>query len=72
MANTHPSNAVHLILGGARSGKSGYAEQLAAQTGLGVCYVATAKALDEEMAARISQHKDDRPSTGKPLKNLSN
>lgn len=62
MPNTHSSNAVHLILGGARSGKSGYAEQLAAESGLDVCYVATAKPLDAEMAERITKHQNDRPS----------
>jgi adenosylcobinamide kinase/adenosylcobinamide-phosphate guanylyltransferase len=51
-----------LILGGARSGKSSYAEQLAAQRGRRVVYVATAQAWDEEMALRISNHKAQRAS----------
>ena len=42
-----------LILGGARSGKSTYAEQLAAAYGE-VLYVATAEAWDDEMRVRIA------------------
>ncbi|CAH0533704.1 Bifunctional adenosylcobalamin biosynthesis protein CobP [Vibrio stylophorae] len=56
------SPSLHLILGGARSGKSRLAEKLAAQTGLAVCYVATATAGDAEMAARIAKHQNDRPN----------
>ncbi|MFT0212737.1 bifunctional adenosylcobinamide kinase/adenosylcobinamide-phosphate guanylyltransferase [Pseudomonas sp. F1_0610] len=52
-----------LILGGARSGKSRLAEQLAQQVEGSVCYIATAQALDAEMQARIAQHKAQRPST---------
>ena len=51
-----------LILGGARSGKSSYAEQLAADSGGTVLYVATAQAWDAEMAARISAHQAQRPA----------
>jgi adenosylcobinamide kinase/adenosylcobinamide-phosphate guanylyltransferase len=51
----------HLILGGARSGKSRYAEAAALASGLAVTVVATAQALDEEMALRIAQHQADRP-----------
>lgn len=51
-----------LILGGARSGKSHYAEVCAAETGLDVLYVATAQAFDEEMQKRIQQHQQQRPS----------
>lgn len=53
---------VHLILGGARSGKSGYAESLAKQTAFDVTYVATAQAHDQEMSERIVQHQLDRPN----------
>ena len=49
------------ILGGARSGKSTYAEELALKLGGKVTYIATAEALDEEMAARIENHKKARP-----------
>ena len=50
-----------LILGGARSGKSRYAEQAAPQLGRRVLYVATAEAGDDEMAARIAAHQAARP-----------
>ena len=51
-----------LILGGARSGKSAYAEQRAADYD-DVCCLVTAWAGDEEMQARIDKHKADRPAT---------
>jgi adenosylcobinamide kinase/adenosylcobinamide-phosphate guanylyltransferase len=51
-----------LILGGARSGKSRYAEQAAARLGGRVLFVATAEAGDEEMQARIAAHRAARPA----------
>lgn len=51
----------YFITGGARSGKSRYAEDLAAALGGPVTYIATAEPLDEEMAARIEQHRRRRP-----------
>lgn len=50
-----------LILGGARSGKSSYAQSLAGATGKSVTFIATAQALDEEMSARIQKHRAERP-----------
>ncbi|MDH5631836.1 MAG: bifunctional adenosylcobinamide kinase/adenosylcobinamide-phosphate guanylyltransferase [Gammaproteobacteria bacterium] len=51
-----------LILGGARSGKSQLAQNLAMASGLPVVYVATAAAGDDEMAQRIAMHRQQRPS----------
>lgn len=52
----------HLILGGARSGKSAYAEKLATESGLAVTYIASAQIYDAEFGARIQHHKDRRPA----------
>jgi adenosylcobinamide kinase / adenosylcobinamide-phosphate guanylyltransferase len=49
-----------LITGGARSGKSRYAERRAAELGGRMLYIATAEAKDEEMARRIAEHKKRR------------
>lgn len=53
-----------LILGGARSGKSRYAQEFAAKCAgeSPVTYVATAQAGDDEMRDRIVRHKADRPA----------
>jgi adenosylcobinamide kinase / adenosylcobinamide-phosphate guanylyltransferase len=50
-----------LILGGARSGKSTFAERLAAGSGKTVSFIATATDNDEEMHQRIIRHKASRP-----------
>jgi len=61
-----------LILGGARSGKSDYAEKLAAKTGRYVLYIATAQAGDKEMAARIEAHQQARPAGWQTLEAARN
>lgn len=58
-----PLSNITLILGGARSGKSTFAEKLATEHGGRVTYLATAQALDEEMQARIAQHRAVRSAT---------
>src|SRR5258708_19656749 len=50
-----------LILGGARSGKSAFAERLAASSGQPVAFIARATASDDEMRARIARHRASRP-----------
>ena len=52
-----------LVTGGARSGKSSFAERLVAGLGPDIVYIATARALDKEMAERIAQHRLQRPAS---------
>lgn len=56
------SSPVHsvLVLGGAKSGKSSYAQALAESWGGRLVYLATAQAGDQEMAKRIARHQADR------------
>ena len=57
-----------LILGGARSGKSSYAQKRAYERGGDdVLFVATAQAIDDEMQTRIEAHRCDRPATWRTL-----
>jgi len=49
-----------LILGGARSGKSSYAQSVAEEAGKSVTFLATAQPLDKEMSARIQKHRAER------------
>lgn len=52
-----------LILGGARSGKSAFAQQQAIASGGPVLYLATAQAGDAEMQQRIARHRAERPAS---------
>jgi adenosylcobinamide kinase/adenosylcobinamide-phosphate guanylyltransferase len=54
------SKRICFITGGARSGKSVYAERLAGDIGGKRAYLATAQALDEEMVGRIEHHRERR------------
>jgi adenosylcobinamide kinase/adenosylcobinamide-phosphate guanylyltransferase len=58
---------ITLITGGARSGKSRLAQELARKSGGAVLFVATAEAGDEEMKQRIESHRKGRPSSWKTL-----
>lgn len=54
------ANRIYFITGGARSGKSAFAENLAGNLSGKRAYIATAQALDAEMAARIAKHQKSR------------
>ncbi|MGO9135696.1 MAG: bifunctional adenosylcobinamide kinase/adenosylcobinamide-phosphate guanylyltransferase [Methylovirgula sp.] len=62
MTDASPPPLVHslLILGGARSGKSSYAQKLAEESGKAPTLIATAWAGDAEMTERIAKHRSDR------------
>ena len=61
-----------LITGGARSGKSRFAQELAVRVNEPVLFVATAQAGDEEMQERIQRHKKARPASWNTLEATTN
>lgn len=69
MVKNNIMSNVTLVLGGARSGKSGYGEKLATERGptADILYVATAQPFDTEMKARIERHRLERPGHWKTL-----
>lgn len=62
LENKRETMRLTLVLGGARSGKSAYAENLAKQSGNTVIYLATAEVRDEAIAERVRLHQSARPS----------
>ncbi|HJM89211.1 MAG TPA: bifunctional adenosylcobinamide kinase/adenosylcobinamide-phosphate guanylyltransferase [Dehalococcoidia bacterium] len=54
---------IWFVTGGARSGKSRYAERLALETTLDVVYIATMEPHDDELRQRVERHRADRPAT---------
>jgi adenosylcobinamide kinase/adenosylcobinamide-phosphate guanylyltransferase len=58
-----------LVTGGARAGKSSFAERLAGQLAgaQSVCYLATAEPCDEEMRERINAHRASRPASWRTI-----
>ena len=56
-----------LVTGGARSGKSRFAVELAKSLGRRIVYVATGKATDEEMRWRIARHRRERPRSWRTI-----
>lgn len=60
---------VTLVLGGARSGKSRYAQALAAQAAQekDIVYLATAQVYDDQMRAKIERHRKERPASWKTV-----
>ncbi len=61
-----------LVTGGARSGKSYFAEQMCREIGDEVSYIATCEAFDDEMKARIEKHKQQRPESWKTYEAFKN
>lgn len=61
-----------LITGGARSGKSTFAEEKAKEFGNNVLYVATSKPIDDEMKQRIAKHRAQRPVEWETLEEYKN
>lgn len=61
MTASHPAGPT-LVLGGIRSGKSAFAEEITADLGGDVVYLATGVAVDDDFAERIRKHQESRPA----------
>ncbi|SIN64325.1 adenosylcobinamide kinase /adenosylcobinamide-phosphate guanylyltransferase [Parasphingorhabdus marina DSM 22363] len=71
-AKVRTSGKITLILGGTRSGKSRFGQQLAEEYGGQMLYVATAEAFDAEMTDRINRHREDRGSNWQTIEEQMN
>lgn len=60
MPNTKPFPCLSLVLGGARSGKSAFAERLITSANRPRTYIATSQPFDEEMETKIANHRESR------------
>ncbi|NWJ44675.1 MAG: bifunctional adenosylcobinamide kinase/adenosylcobinamide-phosphate guanylyltransferase [Chloroflexi bacterium] len=69
MSKPSKERLISLVLGGARSGKSTFAEKLASSraSNLAVLYVATLEPYDAEMQERVERHRASRPDTWRTL-----
>ncbi len=73
MAGIHmQKNKITLVLGGARSGKSSYAERLAIASNLPVTYIATAMVFDDEFGQRVAHHQARRLHHWKTIEQAHN
>jgi adenosylcobinamide kinase / adenosylcobinamide-phosphate guanylyltransferase len=66
------NNKIILLIGGARSGKSTRAQEMAMELGTSVLFCATAEPLDDEMLARIELHKKSRPANWDTIESSRN
>lgn len=64
--------SVTFVIGGARSGKSTFAEEKAKEYGTNVLYLATAVVTDQAMADRVKKHKEQRPKSWNTIEMYSN
>ncbi|MDD6696859.1 MAG: bifunctional adenosylcobinamide kinase/adenosylcobinamide-phosphate guanylyltransferase, partial [Veillonellaceae bacterium] len=62
MSETENAGRLVLVTGGARSGKSSFAERFVAAHGTKIAYIATAQIFDDEMRYRVKLHRERRPS----------
>ncbi len=67
MGETHFQPQSLLVLGGARSGKSAFAQARAEATGLDRAFIATAHGYDDEMRERIARHRADRDAAWRTI-----